>query len=93
MLIGNLPLDTTKEDLLAFFEKVGKVGHIELLTDKVGRSRGFAFVTMADRSQQEKVVPVLNNTQFKGRVLSVSLAKAVSQPKRSGLFSKLFGAS
>ncbi len=34
MLIGNLPLDTTKEELLDFFEKVGKVAQIELLTDR-----------------------------------------------------------
>ena len=92
MLIGNLPLDTTKEDLLSFFEKVGKVGHIELLTDQVGRCKGFAFVTMADRKQHEKVIPTLNNTKFKGRVLSVSLAKTAPQPKRSGFFSQFFGA-
>jgi len=92
MLIGNLPLDTTKDDLLAFFEKMGKVGHVELLTDKVGRCKGFAFVTMADRDQQEKVIPALDNTQFKGRVLSVSPAKTRSQPSRLGFFSKLFGA-
>jgi RNA recognition motif-containing protein len=92
MLIGNLPLDTTKEDLLDFFEKVGKVGHIELLTDKGGRCKGFAFVTMSDSKQQEQVISALDNSQFKGRVLSVSLAKTLPQPKRVGFLSKLFGA-
>lgn len=85
-------MDTTREDLLVFFEKVGKVAHIELLTDKLGRCRGFAFVTMADCKQVDKVIPALNNTQFKGRVLSVSVAKTVSQPKRLNIFFKLFGA-
>jgi len=92
MLIGNLPFDTTKDDLQDFFEQVGKVGNIELLTDKAGRCKGFAFVTMADRNQQEKVIPALDNTPFKGRVLSVSLAKTPTQPNRLSFFSKLFGA-
>ncbi len=93
MLIGNLPLETTREDLLDFFETVGKVSNIELLTGKDGRCKGFAFVTMADRRQQEQVIPLLDNTQFKGRVLSVSLVKTLPQPKRSGFgfFAKLLG--
>jgi len=92
MLIGNLPLDTSEKELLDFFEEVGKVGRIELLTDKSGRCKGFAFVTMADRRQQEQVISALDNSPFKGRVLSVSLAKTLSQPKRLGFLSRLFGA-
>jgi RNA recognition motif-containing protein len=92
MLIGNLPLDTTKDDLQDFFEKLGKVSNIELLTDKVGRCKGFAFVTMADRNEHERLIPALHNTEFKGRVLSVSLAKARPQPSRLSFFSKLFKA-
>lgn len=91
-MIGNLPLDTTKEELLSFFEAIGKVSRIEVLTDKNGKCRGFAFVTMADPAQKAKIVPKLDNTQFKDRILSVSDAKMMSQPKRTGFIAKMFGA-
>ncbi len=52
MLIGNLPLDTSDTELVEFFGKIGKVGRVEILKDKAGRGRGFAFVTMTDQKGQ-----------------------------------------
>jgi RNA recognition motif-containing protein len=74
----------------SFFEALGKVSHIELLTDKGGRCKGFAFVTMADRKQLEQVIQTLDNTEFKGRVLSVTLANTLPESKPVGFLTKLF---
>jgi RNA recognition motif-containing protein len=91
MLIGNLPFDTSEKELFDFFASIGKVSHIELLKDKIGRCKGFAFVTMADHKQKEDLISVLDNSQFKGRVLSVSVAKPLPQLKRTSFISKLCG--
>jgi RNA recognition motif-containing protein len=92
MLIGNLPLDTSEEELYEFFGAVGKVGGVEILKDKTGRGRGFAFVTMVDQKQKQEALAVLHNSEFKGRVLSVSPAKTSPQPKSKGFFFGMFGA-
>jgi len=90
MLIGNLPLDTSDKELVEFFGTVGKVGRVEILKDKAGRGRGFAFVTMTDHRAKQQAVSALHNTEFKGRVISVSPANGIPQPKPRGFLFNLF---
>jgi len=92
MLVGNFPVDTTEEELVSFFEAVGKVSNVELLADKSGRCKGFAFVTMVDPAKREDLIPVLDKRPFKGRILSVSVSDRPARSKPAGFFSKLFGA-
>lgn len=75
MLVGNLPLDANENDLSDFFSTVGRVSEVRILKDKNGRGRGFAFITMADQKLTSEAARALNNTEFKGRIISVSPAK------------------
>lgn len=86
MLIGNLPLEITEDELAKFFSTVGKVAQIEILKDKTGRGRGFAFVTMANQEQAEKAIATLQNAELRGRVLSISPARNSKQTKPKSFF-------
>jgi RNA recognition motif-containing protein len=90
MLIGNLPLDASEKELSDFFSTVGKVSEVKILKDKEGRGRGFAFVTMADQKLNKEALVALDNSEFKGRIISVSLAKKAPPQKVNGFFANLF---
>ena len=48
LFVGNLSFDVTENDLQDAFVPFGPVSEVNLMTDRsTGRSRGFAFVTMA----------------------------------------------
>uniref|UniRef100_A0A3B0MHJ4 RNA-binding (SR) protein, putative n=1 Tax=Theileria annulata TaxID=5874 RepID=A0A3B0MHJ4_THEAN len=54
---GGLTRSTTPEDLKEYFSKYGEVTHTEIVRDKnTGRSRGFGFVTFADRDSVNTVL-------------------------------------
>ena len=76
LYVGNLSFDTTENDLQDAFEKHGQVGEVALMMDRMtGRSRGFAFVTMANAAEGNAAVAALNGKQFAGRALTVNEAR------------------
>ena len=75
MYVSNLGFQVTDEDLKAMFSKFGEVISAKVISDReTGRSRGFAFVEMADDAA-EKAMKELDGTQADGRAISVSKAK------------------
>ncbi|MFZ1497855.1 MAG: RNA-binding protein, partial [Saprospiraceae bacterium] len=47
--VGNISFKTTDEELLQLFQQYGEVSSAKIIKDReTGRSRGFAFVEMAD---------------------------------------------
>lgn len=73
LYVGNLPFESNDDDLKAYFEKVGEVKSAKVITDReTGRSRGFGFVEM---DESDKAIEELNNTEMKGRSISVSVAR------------------
>jgi RNA recognition motif-containing protein len=74
--VGNLPWQTTSDDLYQLFAQYGAVGKSQVITDReTGRSRGFGFVEMASEAEAQAAIDALNNTPFKGRPLTVNIAK------------------
>ena len=74
LYVGNLPFDTTADDLREAFSQHGTVTSAQVVSDReTGRSRGFAFVEMADGFEQ--AIDNLNGAQFGGRALTVNEAK------------------
>lgn len=71
LYVGNLSFHTTAEDLQAAFQAFGTVSDVALITDRdTGHSRGFAFVTMANRAETEivtegAITAVLPGTMFR----------------------------
>ncbi len=73
--IGNLPFETTEDDLKQAFEAHGEVTSVQIIVDKfTGRSRGFAFVEMSDDGSGQAAIEQLNNVDFAGRQLKVTKA-------------------
>ena|SRR5688572_15539264 len=76
LFVGNLSFDTTENDLQDLFEKFGPVTEVNLVTDRMsGRSRGFAFVTMATDEGAKAAVGGLANQSLHGREIKVDEAR------------------
>jgi RNA recognition motif-containing protein len=76
LFVGNLSFDTTKSDLQELFSQAGDVREAALITDREsGRSRGFAFVTMADETDAQTAISKFNNKDYQGRSLAVNIAR------------------
>lgn len=78
--VGNLPYDLSEDELNALFTKYGKIVAARIITNKFNnKSKGYAFVTMADASGAQSAVDALNGKEIKGRQLVVNEAKAKSR--------------
>ncbi len=74
--VGNLSFRTTPESLNAHFAAFGEVLDVFIGTDReTGRSRGFGFVTMADKDAGAKAIAALNGKELEGRALAVNEAQ------------------
>ncbi|PYT17850.1 MAG: RNA-binding protein [Acidobacteria bacterium] len=83
IFVGNLDFGATEETIRALFEPFGTVERVSLIVDRdTGRSRGFAFVEMADSEQADQAVAALNGSKVGGRALNVNQAR----PKQAGGF-------
>lgn len=76
LFVGNLAFSTTEESILEAFQAFGPVQEVQLMTDRdTGRSRGFAFVQMADEAGAEAAIEGMNGTDLDGRPLRVNAAE------------------
>lgn len=74
--VGNLPYETTGDDLVQLFQGHGAVTSGQVIIDKFsGRSRGFGFVEMANDDEAHAAIEALNGTTFGNRPLTVNEAR------------------
>jgi RNA recognition motif-containing protein len=75
--VGNLPFDSTEEDIGEFFKENGfdTIRRVHLPTDPEGRKRGFGFVTLQDEEAAKRASETLDGSSFRGRNLGVNLAR------------------
>lgn len=74
--VGNLPFDATEADLRSLFADYGSLSSASLITDRdTGRSRGFGFVEVADKTLGAKAITQLDGSDWNGRRLTVNEAK------------------
>ena len=79
--VGNLSYEATEDDLRQAFEAHGEVSSVSIIMDKMtGRSRGFGFVEMPEKSQAEAAINALNLQEIRGRAITVNEAR----PKGEG---------
>ena len=80
LYVGNLDYATAEADLNDLFSQVGEVLSVNLITDRMtGRSRGFAFVEMAEASDAQRAIDELNGKTVGQRQIKVAEAR----PQRS----------
>lgn len=76
LYVGNLSFQTDEQDLRDLFAQHGEVVSLNVITDRdTGRSRGFAFVEMADSAAARNAENALNGHDLDGRQLKVNEAK------------------
>ena len=81
LYVGNLPFNTTEDDLRNVFERHGTVDSVAVITDReTGRSRGFGFVEMAEASAADDAIRALDGSDLGGRNVRVNEA----QDRRGG---------
>jgi cold-inducible RNA-binding protein len=85
LYIGNLSFDSTENDLQDLFAAFGPVNEVNLITDRTtGRSRGFAFVTMATEEGAKAAIEGSSNKELHGRKLAVNEARPREERSGSG---------
>jgi nucleolin len=73
LYVGNLPWTCDSAELAELCMDVGTVEAVEVIYDhETGRSRGFAFVTMASHEDAQAVINALDGTDIGGRALRVN---------------------
>ncbi len=76
LYVGNLSFNTTEIAIQDLFSQFGTVSEVLLMQDKfTGRSRGFAFVTMASDSEAQAAVNQAHGRELDGRALTVNEAR------------------
>ncbi len=81
LYVGNLPYNTSEEDLRNLFSQHGNVQSVAVITDRdTGRSKGFGFVEFADDNEAKNAIAGLSGQEFGGRALTVNEAR----PKTGG---------
>ncbi len=83
--VGNLPYSVTDDDLRNIFGEFGELAAAEVIKDKFsGQSKGFGFVDMPNNSDADAAIKALNETDMKGRKLTVNEARPRAERPRGG---------
>lgn len=81
LYVGNLSYALKSQDLEEVFRQVGDVVSVKVVTDmETGRSKGFAFVEMANDDLGAAAIDQLNGKEVGGRALRVT--EANPRPER-----------
>jgi cold-inducible RNA-binding protein len=76
LYVGNLPFQTSENELRAAFEEYGQVSSASLVMDReTGRPRGFGFVEMPNDEEARAAINGLNGQNMGGRDLTVNEAR------------------
>jgi RNA recognition motif-containing protein len=76
ILVGNLSLNVTEQDIRSLFDKHGVVRRCKMMTDRwTGLSRGFGFIQMKTDSEAAEAIVALDGTDLNGKTLKVNQAR------------------
>ncbi len=76
LYIGNFSFRMTDAELRSLFEPYGVVQSANIVTNpETGKSRGFAFVAMANDDEADRAMAGLNGKEADGRALTVNEAR------------------
>jgi cold-inducible RNA-binding protein len=76
LYVGNLSANVTEKDLQDLFSQKGPVTEVKVMMDRnTGRSRGFAFVTMATEQVAQAALNTFHSHSLGGRYITVNEAR------------------
>ncbi|MFO7658785.1 MAG: RNA-binding protein [Bacteroidales bacterium] len=74
--VGNLSYKLSEDDLKQVFEEFGEITSVKIIKDKYsGRSKGFAFVEMAEDGDAKSAIDKLNGKELDSRKIVVNEAR------------------
>jgi cold-inducible RNA-binding protein len=83
LYVGNLPFNTTEDELKELFSEAGAVKSVVLIKDKFsGQSKGFGFIEMEDQQGMENALKTFESFTFKDRPLKVNVARPKEDNRR-----------
>ncbi len=75
LFVGSLGDEINGEDLRVAFAEFGPIVEAVVVLDRdTRRSRGFGFVTMANRKDAPRAIEALDGAEIKGRRIAVNIA-------------------
>ena len=81
--VGNLSWTADENELRDAFAAHGEVPSVQVITDReTGRSRGFAFVEMANDAEAKDAISAVDNKEIGGRQVKVNEAKPRNEKPR-----------
>jgi RNA recognition motif-containing protein len=81
LFVAGLPYDLFDDELVEIFEKYGAINSAKVAIDKeTGKSRGFAFVEMADDEGGRQAIEHLNDISLGKKPLVVKQADERNAP-------------
>ena len=75
---GNIPEDTTQEQLKVIFIPFGPITQVQIpLNYKTQKNKGYGFITFEDREDAAHARENMHNCEFRGRCLNVAVARPI----------------
>ncbi|XP_057799129.1 29 kDa ribonucleoprotein A, chloroplastic [Salvia miltiorrhiza] len=82
LFVLNLPWSFSVADIKTLFSECGAVSDVEIIKQKDGKNRGFAFVTMANGDGAQAAIEKFDSYEVVGRIIRVQFAKRFKKPVR-----------
>lgn len=90
--VSNLSYAINDADLKELFAEYGEISSAKVIMDReTGRSRGFGFVEMPSDEAGQKAVTELDQAEYDGKIIRVSVAKPKTDAPRKGGFNRSGG--
>lgn len=84
LYVCNFPFSTTEDELADLFSQYGDVQNCAVIRERESqKSRGFGFLEMSE-AQAAEAIHNLNDSQFGGRELKVTVAHEREERPRTG---------
>ena len=84
IFVAGLSYQIADADLKELFEEYGEVSSAKIITDRESRrSKGYGFVEMSNDEEGQRAIEELNDAEYDGRTLSVSVARPRAEGERA----------
>ncbi|KAG6684423.1 hypothetical protein I3842_12G062800 [Carya illinoinensis] len=80
LFVVNIPWSFSVVDMKNLFGQCGTVKDIEIIKQNNGKSRRFAFVTMASAEEAQAVIDKFDSHEISGRIIRIQFAKSFKKP-------------
>ena len=87
LYVGNLPYQTSQDQIRELFAQAGEVAEVTVITDReTGRPKGFGFVEMATEEGGKEAIKRFNGHAMGDRTLTVNEARPREERSGGGSF-------